>query len=222
MCSNFALRRTLRPRRPYGSAVGCWPSVGEHSLHAAGADRGPSSAMRCATFSHFNTHNGGRIGSPSIADDAADPRSVSRPGSTALPRAAAFAAHPALSAAARQLEIFLSPTDRRAREPRDLGDRRPAHPAAQNLAGCEHPPPPLVDFDHELAVSRRIACVWIMPTCILPQRHWQEVPPESHHYVEPGRHPSGWCIQPSNVPRTHRDDKTPCARSQFCRCGPGP
>src|SRR5271165_3672565 len=63
-----------------------------------------------------------------------------------MPPAATLAAHPAF----RQrhgVEVFLSPTDRRARKPRDLGNRLQTAPSCRtDLAGCEHPPTALIEL----------------------------------------------------------------------------
>src|SRR6266849_3403775 len=87
------------------------------------------------------------IAERSRLDDAAQVLDQRRVPPRQMPPATALAALTAFRQR-RGVEVFQSPTDGRAREPRDRGDRPQTAPSSRaNLAGREHPPPRSSSFE---------------------------------------------------------------------------
>jgi hypothetical protein len=72
----------------------------------------------------------------------------------------------------RRVEFFLCSADGRAREPRELRDRLNATPSCdKRFPGRKQPPTALIELRaYPASHLRRIACLSITPTCIMPQR----------------------------------------------------
>src|ERR1700704_5722351 len=104
-----------------------------------------------------------------------------------MPPAATLAAHPAFRQG-RGAEVFLSPTDGRARKPRDLGDRLQTAPSCRaDLAGCEPPPPALIELraDGRPSLPNRLRVDHADPhTPAAPSKESRRH--ESHHHMAPG------------------------------------
>src|ERR1700678_1526386 len=107
-----------------------------------------------------------------------------------MPPAATLAALPAFRKG-RGVEVFQSPTDGRAREPRDRGDRLQTAPSCRpNLAGCKHPPPALIELgaDRLPSLPNRLRVDHADPHTA-PEPSQESRHPESNHHMAPGRNP---------------------------------
>src|SRR5260370_42682145 len=128
------------------------PAVAERrqqSLHAAGADLVALLLQRdghlVVAFRHPQQRPH-RIAERGRLDDAAQVLDQRRVPARQMPPAATLAAYPAFRQR-RSAEVFLSPPDGRARAPLDLGDPLQTAPSCRtDLAGCEHPPPALIEL----------------------------------------------------------------------------
>ena len=135
------------------------PAVAERrqqSLHAAGADLVALLLQRDGHFVVAFRHPQQRahgIAERGRLDDAAQILDQRRVPARQMPPAATLATHPALRQGCG-VEVFLSPTDGRAREPRDLVDRLQTAPSCRaDLAGCEHPLSALIELRADAAPS---------------------------------------------------------------------
>jgi hypothetical protein len=107
-----------------------------------------------------------------------------------MPPAATLAALPAFRQRSG-VEVFQSPTDGRAREPCDLEDRLQTAPSCRSgLAGCEHPPPALIELraDGLPSLPNRLRVDHADPHTAAPPSQ-ESRRPESDHHMALGRNP---------------------------------
>src|SRR5271166_2805963 len=162
MCSNCALRS--RCFEPSSALRLYWrekPSF-TSSLRTVSALIGCPMPVRIAANLSmlFDTHNSGRMGSPSVAGSRRRFNAGTRPGSlaaTALRPAPARRTRPFRQVPA--VQIVLATIDGRTGKPGDTGDhRKPAPAGSSHLARREHSPPAFVELraDHVPAIANRV------------------------------------------------------------------
>src|SRR5215813_9683610 len=116
-------------------------------------------------------------------DDAAQVRDQRRVPARQMPPAAALAALTAFRQR-RGVEVLQSPTDGRARQPRHRGDRPQAAPSSRaNLAGREHPPPPLIELraNQLPSLPNRLRVDHADPHTAPPTSQESQRPESNHH-----------------------------------------
>src|SRR3974390_3399804 len=107
-----------------------------------------------------------------------------------MPPAATLAPYPAFRQGSG-IKVFLSPTNGRAREPRDLRDRLQTAPSCRtDLAGREHPPPALIKLRSNglPSLPNRLRVDHADPHTA-PAQSQESRRLESHHHRALGRNP---------------------------------